>query len=325
MSLLQDPYQRQLSYLRLSITDLCNFRCNYCLPQGYQGKAKPDELSLSEIEVLVKVFAKLGTRKIRITGGEPTLRKDLPEIIQICKQQTGIEHVALTTNGFHLERLFARYRAAGLDQLNISIDSFDPDKFYEITGKRESLQIVKALDQILAEGFTHLKVNTLLLREYMTGLFEDVMDFVRNRPITLRFIELMQTKDNEAFFDRQHIAATVFENALMAQGWKIIPRGPYAGPAREYVHADYQGGIGFIAPYSKDFCTSCNRLRVTAQGKLHLCLFGGVAYSIRDYLRANDELGLEQFLLKTIQDKPEHHFLHEKKVGLIRDLSMIGG
>ncbi|AIL32819.1 GTP 3',8-cyclase MoaA [Basilea psittacipulmonis] len=325
MSILQDPYNRKLSYLRLSVTDLCNFRCNYCLPNGYQGKAKPDELTVDEIATLVSAFSRLGTKKIRLTGGEPTLRKDLPDIIRVCKSTPHIETVALTSNGFHLKKLFPLYQEAGLDKLNISIDSFDPDKFYEITGKRESERIVQALDEIIESGFTSIKVNTLLLKEYFDSSMKDVFDYVRNRPITLRFIELMQTQDNYAFFQKQHISAESVEKKLIEQGWLLSPRGPNAGPAREYYHEDYQGSIGFIAPYSKDFCTSCNRLRVTSQGKVHLCLFGGIAYNIRDFLSQGDDKGLEQYLLSIIREKPEHHFLHEKKVGLIRDLSMIGG
>ena len=159
-----DPFNRQLSYLRLSVTDLCNYRCTYCLPDGYQGKAKPDELSLQEIEPLVQTFARNGTRKIRLTGGEPTLRRDLADIIAICKAQPEIESIALTTNAFKLGKLFPSYRAAGLDKLNISIDSFDPEVFYQITGKRECLNILRDLDHLLAEGFHAIKVNALLLR-----------------------------------------------------------------------------------------------------------------------------------------------------------------
>lgn len=325
MSILQDSYKRQLSYLRLSVTDLCNFRCNYCLPNGYQGKAKPDELTLREIEVLVSVFAKLGTKKIRITGGEPTLRRDLADIIRICKEQQGIETVALTSNGFNLRKLFPNYYAAGLDKLNISVDSFDPELFYQITGKRESEKIIAALDELLASGFTQIKINTLLLREYFDTSMRDVLTYIRSRAVTLRFIELMQTRDNFTFFNQQHIPASEIEPLLIEQGWRMVQRQLTSGPAREYIHPDYQGGLGFIAPYSKDFCATCNRLRVSAQGKLHLCLFGGIAYPIRDYLTRADEEGLTQYLLSIIQDKPEHHYLHEKKVGLIRDLSMIGG
>ena len=204
MSALTDPFNRRLTYLRLSVTDLCNYRCTYCLPDGYIGKAKPDELTLPEIETLAQTFARSGTRKIRLTGGEPTLRRDLADIIAICRAQPQIESVALTTNAFKLAKLFPLYRAAGIDKLNISIDSFDPEVFYQITGKRECNNIVRALDGILEQGLYDIKVNTLLLRRYMSRTLSDALDFVRHRPVTLRFIELMQTRDNTAFFGKQH-------------------------------------------------------------------------------------------------------------------------
>ncbi|MDK4680579.1 GTP 3',8-cyclase MoaA [Kingella negevensis] len=322
---LTDQFNRRLSYLRLSITDLCNYRCSYCLPDGYQGKAKPDELTLPEIETLSAVFAQNGTRKVRLTGGEPTLRRDLPEIIATVRANPEIESIALTTNAFKLGKNFADYHAAGLDKLNISIDSFDPETFYQITGKRECTNILHDLDSILESGFYSIKVNTLLLKKYADKTLPDALEFVKNRPVTLRFIELMQTGDNFQFFDQQHISASTIERSLIEQGWQLRPRDAHAGPAREYYHADFSGGIGFIAPYSKDFCNSCNRLRITAQGKMHLCLFGGVAYDLRDFLRRDDRAGLTQYLHETMLLKPEHHYLHDKKVGLITNLSMTGG
>lgn len=322
---LTDSFNRRLSYLRLSVTDLCNYRCTYCLPNGYQGKAKPNELTLPEIETLVAVFAQNGTRKIRLTGGEPTLRRDLPEMIAICRAQPEIEHIALTTNAFRLGKLFPQYRAAGLDKLNVSIDSFNPETFYQITGKDECRHIIEDVEHILADGFYNIKINSLLLKEHIKETLPDALDFIKTRPVTLRFIEVMQTGDNAAFFNAQHISATQIEKNLIQQGWQLKPRHEHDGPAREYYHADFSGSIGFIAPYSKDFCNTCNRLRVTAQGKMHLCLFGGVAYDLRDFLRRDDRVGLAQYLHETMLLKPEHHYLHDKKVGLITNLSMTGG
>lgn len=323
MDTLVDPFQRRLSYMRLSVTDLCNYRCNYCLPNGYQGKAKPNELNLNEIEHLVRVFSQNGMRKIRLTGGEPTLRRDLVDIIAICRAQPDVQSIALTTNAFRLGKLFPAYRAAGLDKLNISIDSFSPEVFYEITGKRECLNIIRDLDHLLDSGFYHIKINTLLLNKYAQQTLTDALNFVKNRPVTLRFIELMQTQDNFAFFSQQHLSASQIEANLIREGWQLVPRQLHAGPAREYRHRDFAGGIGFIAPYSKDFCQSCNRLRITAQGKMHLCLFGGIAYDLRPYL--HDGRGLREYIHQVITQKPEHHFLHQKKVGLITNLSMTGG
>ena len=163
MTTLIDPHNRQPTYLRLSVTDLCNYRCSYCLPNGYQGKAKPDELTLPEIHTIAAAFAQSGTRKVRLTGGEATLRRDLPDIIAACRAQPEIEHIALTTNAYRLDKLFPAYRAAGLDKINISIDSFHPETFRKITGKDECLNILRDVDGILTTGF-QVKINTLLLR-----------------------------------------------------------------------------------------------------------------------------------------------------------------
>ena len=322
---LTDPFARRLSYLRLSVTDLCNYRCSYCLPNGYQGKAKADELSLPEIHTLVEAFARSGTRKIRLTGGEATLRRDLPDIIAACRARPEIRSIALTTNAHRLGKHFAQYRAAGLDKINVSLDSFRADVFRRITGKNECDTILHDVEQILDSGFYQIKINTLLLREHAEQTFADALEYVRQRPLTLRFIELMQTGDNHALFAAQHLSAGSLEQRLLREGWQLLPRDADAGPAREYRHRDFAGGIGFIAPYSQDFCKNCNRLRVSAQGKMHLCLFGGVAYDLRPYLHNGDADALMAQLREWVAHKPEHHFLHNKNFGLIRDLSMIGG
>ena len=323
MTLLIDPYNRRLTYLRLSVTDLCNYRCSYCLPNGYQGKAKPDELTLPEIHTIAAAFAQSGTRKVRLTGGEATLRQDLPDIIAAIRAQPQIESIALTTNGHRLDKNFPIYRAAGLSKINISLDSFNPETFKKITGKDQSQAILRSIETILNTGFSSIKINTLLLREHAQETLHDALDYIRSRPIALRFIELMQTGDNSAYFQQHHQNALQLEQNLIQQGWQLQPRQPHAGPAREYSHPDYIGNIGIIAPYSKDFCTTCNRLRITAQGKMHLCLFGSVAHDLRPYL--NDVGSLKTQLAKLIQDKPEHHYLHDRKVGLITNLSMTGG
>ena len=229
---LTDPFNRRLTYLRLSVTDLCNYKCSYCLPEGYQGKANPDELSVAEIAVLAEAFAQSGTRKIRITGGEATLRRDLPDIIAACRAQPEIESIALTTNAYHLSRLFPAYRAAGLDKINVSIDSFHPETFRKITGKDECLNIQRDIDTMLEQGFTAIKANTLLLREYAEATLPDALAFIKTRPIILRFIELMQTGGNEGFFNNQHLSAAQIENRLISEGWQLLPRRPRIHPSR---------------------------------------------------------------------------------------------
>ena len=323
--MLTDNFGRRFSYLRLSITDVCNFRCNYCLPDGYECDQPRDFLSLAEITRLTKAFAQLGTEKIRITGGEPALRKDLPEIINICKNTAGIKKVALTSNGFKLPEHLPQWLDAGIDAINISIDSLDPRQFHAITGHDKLQTILKGIDMALADGSTQLKVNTVLMREYSGKDIQSYLDWIKDTPITLRFIELMQTGDNQAFFDAQHVQGSRIKQNLILDGWLPVIQNKSAGPAQEFYHPDYQGKIGLIMPYSKDFCHSCNRLRVSSSGKLHLCLFGDEGLSLREQLQQDDLVPLQERIVSLLGDKKATHFLHEKLTGATKHLAMLGG
>lgn len=322
---LTDSFKRRLSYLRLSLTDLCNYRCAYCLPRGYQGKKANNELRFDEIAYLVRTFAQNGTRKIRLTGGEPTLRKDLIDIIALCKAQPEIQSVALTTNAYRLRDYFPHFQAAGLDKLNISLDSFDSKIFYKITGKNEAENILKDVDFVLESGFNQLKINTLLIKSQLDKTLNDALNFIQHRPISLRFIELMQTHDNTDFFRQHHLSGDILEQKLQQKGWQLEAKEAHAGPARVFQHPDFSGSIGIIAPYQSDFCQTCNRLRISAEGKMHLCLFGSVAYDLRPFLNEHNIDQLSDYLHQVIQNKPEKHYLHNKKFGLINNLSIIGG
>jgi len=283
-------------------------------------------LSLPEISRLVKAFALNGTRKIRITGGEPTLRKDLPEIIALCKQTPGIEKVALTSNGYRIEHQLADLKAAGLDALNLSADSLRPETFKLITGHDKLEAIYRALDVAEAENIHHIKLNTILLREYNSHEIQDFFEFIRHRKVTLRFIELMQTGDNGGFFKAQHFPGTHIQQQLLANGWTLRTKAGHDGPALEYSHPDYAGGIGLIMPYSRNFCADCNRLRVSSNGRLHLCLFADDNLALREYL--SPAYSIEQLaahLRECVLGKQSGHDLHAAKTGAIRHLAMIGG
>ncbi|MCP4955365.1 MAG: GTP 3',8-cyclase MoaA [Photobacterium aquimaris] len=323
--MLSDNFGRRFSYLRLSITDVCNFRCNYCLPDGYQCEQPRDFLSLAEITRLTAAFAQLGTEKIRITGGEPALRKDLPDIISICKATQGIKKVALTTNGFKLPEHLPHWLDAGINAINISIDSLDPRQFHAITGHDKLDAILAGIDTGLADGRAQIKVNTVLMREYSGKDIQTYLDWLKDTPVTLRFIELMQTGDNQAFFDAQHVQGSRIKQNLILDGWLPVIQHKSAGPAQEFYHPDYQGKIGLIMPYSKDFCNSCNRLRVSSSGKLHLCLFGEEGLSLRDHLHLDDIEPLQAHILSLLGDKKAAHFLHDKLTGGTKHLAMLGG
>lgn len=325
---LVDNFHRQLSYLRLSITDFCNFRCDYCLPNGYTanaGKRPHNELSVSEIDILIQAFAKLGTTKVRLTGGEPSIRQDLPRIIELAKQTQGIQTVAVSSNGYRLAKHLSDWQTAGLNQLNISIDSFDPAIFKQITGFDILPTLLQDIDTLLATTDIKLKLNGILMADTAFDNLQSVLSFVKNRPVTYRFIEFMQTSDNKALFFAQHSSGQRIKDFLLQNGWQSQRRASDAGPAIEYRHADYVGGIGLIEPYAPQFCDSCNRLRVSSQGKVHLCLFDNGSYDVRAFLANGDVDGLVHALQSLMPIKPEHHLLKQNDSGIMANLSMIGG
>jgi cyclic pyranopterin phosphate synthase len=295
------------------------------LPDGYQCDHDREFLSLPEIKRVAKAFAQLGTEKIRITGGEPSLRKDLPEIIAACKQTENIKQVALTSNGYKLPEHINSWLDSGLDALNISIDSLDPRQFHSITGHNKLPHILKGVDMALASGKTSVKINTVLMREYNGYDIKTYLDWIKDTPVTLRFIELMQTGDNQAFFDKQHVQGSRIKQNLILDGWLPSIRDKSSGPAQEFYHPDYQGKIGLIMPYSKDFCNTCNRLRISSLGKLHMCLFTEEGLSLKDYLKEDDVEPLKHQIAALMTDKKATHFLHDKITGATKNLAMLGG
>lgn len=322
-----DRFSRQYVYLRLSITDVCNFRCNYCLPNGYQPpEHKQRFLTLPEIQRLATTFASLGTEKIRITGGEPTLRKDFLEIAHQISQTAGIKKVALTTNGYRMERDVQLWREAGITDINVSIDSLDPRQFQLITGENKLGTILNGIDNAFSAGYKKIKVNAVLMKQYTAKGLDDFLAWIKHRPIQMRFIELMETGEMDSFFHSQHLSGQSVMQRLLNEGWQLQPKALSDGPAKVLSHPDYQGEIGLIMPYEKNFCASCNRLRVSALGKLHLCLFGEEGIDLRDLLQSDEQQLQLAFRLKSaLQGKREHHYLHQGDSGVRNHLASIGG
>ena len=327
MSLLADRFGRSFPYLRLSLLEACNFHCSYCLPNGYRARnGHPKWLSADEIVRLLRGFSTVGMRKLRLTGGEPSLRADLTEIISTAANTPGIEKIALTTNGVLLRRRLPDWHRAGLTALNVSVDSLNPERFRIITGHDRGEEVLSGVEQALALGLSAVKINAVLLRGLNDDELPSWLSYLKTRRITVRFIELMQTGDNHDYFKRHHLSAHTVEQRLKTEGWSLISRTADAGPAREYAHADYQGRIGIIAPYSQDFCAGCNRLRVTATGDLRLCLFGEFGIPLRHLLQSDDQ---QEQLTATLHAqlglKKAGHGLHEGMTGLTPHLASIGG
>ncbi len=263
---------------------------------------------------------------MRLTGGEPSARRDIGEIIRRVAAIPGVDKVAMTTNGWNLARQIDDWSAGGLTNINVSIDSLDPDLFHRITGHDRLRSILTGLDRALALGVRAVKVNAVLLRDAAgPGVFERFAELVRERPVAVRFIELMRTGDNADFFEQQHIGGAVLATWLEANGWTATARAHDDGPAREYGHPDFLGKIGLIAPYGAGFCDDCNRLRVTARGKLRLCLFGEGGIDLRDLLVDDDQQALLERIVSALPGKATGHRLADRVSGDTRNLAQFGG
>ena len=323
---LTDGFERRFRYLRLSVTEVCNFRCTYCLPDGYKKTGPLSFLTPPEIARLVGAFSEMGLAKVRLTGGEPAVRKDLAEIIETVAATPGVEKVAMTTNGWNLARRLSEWTAAGLTHLNVSMDSLDREGFRAITGHDRLDDVVAGIDQALEADLAAVKVNSVLLRETAEQGFRSWTDFVKDRPVSVRFIELMRTGDNPEFFAQHHVSGEVLRDWLQENGWTAIDRGVDDGPATEFAHPDYAGRLGLIAPYAPGFCDTCNRLRVTARGRLRLCLFGDGGLDLRELLQSDgDREALQARIRDALTGKARTHGLHSGDPGATRNLAQVGG
>ncbi len=330
MQLLQDSFGRKFPYIRMSITDVCNFKCGYCLPNGYQVDKGDNRkfLHLDEIKRLAKCFSELGVCKIRITGGEPTVRKDFFDIVKVLKFDSGIKKVVITTNGYHLDQKAKLLVDSGLNGINISIDSLDRETFKNITSHDRLPEILRGIKNLQDLGFENIKINGVLLNGVNASEkdFNKWSEFVKNNKIDYRYIELMRTGDNLDYFNKYHISSKVFKDYLNKNKWIYQTLGKDAGPSLNYINPDYKGKFGIIAPYSKDFCKSCNRLRITSRGDLRLCLFGNTGISIRHLLQKDEQLEeLKDLILKQMKFKKESHYLELGETGLTKNLSTTGG
>lgn len=325
-SQLIDAYDRKFYYLRLSITDVCNFRCRYCLPDGYKTISRDQFLSLDEIYRLTKAFSQAGCQKIRLTGGEPTLRSDFIDIIKVIRQVSQIKTIAVTTNGYRMARDVQHWYDAGLTSINISIDSLDARQFYQITGRNRLAQIMSGIDAAFNAGFKQIKVNTVLMRDINSHELPLFLHWIKDKPIQLRFIELMQTGENKNLFLKYHMSGNNIKQQLLLMGWQPKRKKLTDGPALVFNHSDYCGEIGLIMPYEKDFCLTCNRLRVSAKGQLHLCLFDNHCIDLRDLLVSDDQIeDLQWRIQNSLEMKKQGHFLHQGNSGITQNLSFIGG
>jgi len=315
-----DPFGRKIEYVRLSVTDKCNLRCFYCLPKGYHDFQEPEEwLTFDEIERVIGAFARLGVERVRLTGGEPLTRHNLPELAARLSALDGINDLSLSTNAIHLEKHAEALHKAGVRRINVSLDSLKPERFAEITGGGRLDKALRGLMAANEVGLNPVKINMVAMKGINEDEFEDMVEFCIQHGFTLRFIETMPVGDTgrdatEHYLDLQQVKRDLNNKFDLVPG--VMPGG---GPARYMKVAGSDLNIGFITPMSQHFCESCNRVRLSADGTLYLCLG-------QPYLREGvSDAELEQLILKALALKPERHEFTEKPEQVIRFMSMTGG
>ncbi len=322
---LTDAFGRAFHYLRLSVDDSCNFRCVYCLPQGFQRTQADPPLSVDEVRRLARAFAGLGFWKVRLTGGEPTARRDLLELASAVAATPGIRRVALSTNGYRLVELAGGLKDAGVRAVNVSVDSLEPRRFAEITGHDRLPVVLAGVDAALSAGL-ETKVNVVMLKGLNDAEFGRFLDWAREAPVSVRFIELMRTGDNAELFHKRHLSSEGLIGLLRELGWAELARSDGDGPARVFRRPGCAGSVGVIAPYADSFCSTCNRLRVTSRGGLRLCLFAESDHSLRPLLQRDDQLAeLQESVRSQLARKEPTHYLPEGRVGSAKHFALMGG
>lgn len=324
--MLKDPFGRAIDYIRLSVTDQCDLRCSYCLPKGFKDFQEPAEwLNFEEIERVIRVFSELGTRRIRLTGGEPLVRKDFVQLASRLSALPGVDDLSLSTNATRLEKLATPLNQAGITRINVSLDTLQADRYQAITaGKLD--KTLRGLMAAKEAGFHPVKINMVVMKGVNDDEVEDMVEFCIEHDFTLRFIETMPVGDTGRKAREHYVDLQEIQNRL-ANKYELIDSVMHgAGPARYVRIAGTELRIGFITPMSQHFCETCNRVRLSADGTLYMCLGQDHSYPLRELLRedVSDDV-LKEHIIKAIALKPEKHEFNENPQQVIRFMSMTGG
>ena len=316
-----DSYGRKINYLRLSVTDRCNLRCQYCMPESGIEKIRHEEiLSLEEIDSIVGTFAKMGIDKIRLTGGEPLVRNGIVTLIEKIKSHPEIKELALTTNGLMLKAMAQDLKNAGLDRVNISVDSLKADKYSDMTrgGKLEDL--LAGIEEAKRVGLTPIKLNVVLIGGFNDDEIADFVGLTKDEAIDVRFIELMPIGEVARWSKSNFLTnQTVLERVPELRAVKATDP---SSPAKYYKLPDGKGKVGLISPITCKFCEDCNRIRLTPEGKLKYCLHSDEEFDLKKALE--EGLDLEEYITTSILNKPKEHSLENGEF-IIRNMVQIGG
>ncbi|HNQ04672.1 MAG TPA: GTP 3',8-cyclase MoaA [Thiobacillaceae bacterium] len=321
---LVDRFGRHINYLRLSVTDRCDLRCAYCIPEGFKGFEEPEHwLDFDEIERLLGLFAGLGLKRVRLTGGEPLLRRDVVGLCRRLARLPGIEDLSMSTNATQLADVAMALRQAGVHRLNVSLDSLRREAVARINGRDVLPRVLAGLEASAAAGFSPIKVNMVVMQENAADV-DDMVAFCMERGYVLRLIELMPMGDTArrmGYVDLQPV-----KTRLQARFGLVDRMLPGGGPARYLGSTDGRFSVGFITPLSQHFCATCNRVRLTVDGVLHLCLGQEERLDFRALMRAGaSDAELVQAIHRAIDLKPERHEFQEQPRKLVRFMNMTGG
>jgi cyclic pyranopterin phosphate synthase len=330
MEPLVDSYGRRIKSMRVSITDKCQFRCTYCMPaEGLPWLKKSEILSYEEITRVVRIAASIGIEQVRLTGGEPLVRRDVPELIRMLKPLPGLRSLSLTTNGVLLKKQAVLLAEAGLTRINVSLDSLVREKFFQLTRRDQFDAVIEGLEELERYPSIHpIKINAVAMRGFTEDEVLDFASLARRKPYIVRWIEFMPL-DADQIWRKEDILTGGEILAIIEKAYGPMTRimGDPSETARRYTFPDGVGEVGFINPVSEPFCSSCDRIRMTAEGKLRTCLFSTEETDLREPLRsgASDEV-IEEIIRRAVWNKELKHYIGDKRFRRAnRSMSMIGG
>ncbi|MCI5644076.1 MAG: GTP 3',8-cyclase MoaA [Peptoniphilus sp.] len=323
---MRDRFGREIDYIRISLTDRCNLRCKYCMPEeGVKLLNHKDILSYEEILILSKIFISLGIKNFKLTGGEPLVRRDVCNLVKELKKLEGIGEVTITTNGVLLEKYGKNLIDSGIDRINVSLDSLNPIKYEEITGRNFLNKVLGGIKVLLAENFERLKINTVPMKPLDREDIENLIYLGKDNPIDIRFIKIMPMgiANSELGYSKKELLQ-IIESIL----GKSSPIGEKKGngPAEYYSFQNYRSNIGFIDAIDNKFCSECNRIRLSATGFIKLCLYYDLGENIRPYIYSLSENELREKIKNIIYNKPLMHHMNESLIQRDKkNMNQIGG
>lgn len=323
-----DPFDRQITYVRMSVTDRCDFRCVYCMAEEMEFLPRQQILSLEEIHLIAQAFTEMGVTKIRLTGGEPLVRRDVEQLFERVGQ-LGLKDFCVTTNGSQLTRYADHLKQSGVNRINISLDSLKPERFKELTRTGDVTKVLAGIEAAQKAGFERIKLNAVVLKGRNDDEILDLVAFARDKGLDLSFIEEMPLGDIDAH-DRgeTYCSSQEVQDIITTRHSLVASDESSGGPSRYWRMPDSDIRIGFISPHSHNFCGDCNRVRVTVEGRLLLCLGNEHSVDLKAQLRRHpgDIEKLKETIRNAIQNKPErHYFKTDGEVQIVRFMNMTGG